>query len=271
MTLFVNDPDFQLHVGDALEVLQAMPAESVHCCVTSPPYADVRNDIGGIARDEFAEWFVPVLAELLRVTRSTGSLLLNVGRMFRDYQEDDFPYAALATAKAAGWQHAETVLWYKPNALPLSGPYLVPRHEYVWWLAKDARSCYRGIDATRQPHALESIARYGRNGYVGQRKGGRERKVRPLNEGGARAGSVFVCHTGSEKGNPHPTPMPSDLAAFLVALGCPEDGVVLDPFLGSGTTAQVARRLGRRSIGIELNPEYAELAARRLQQQSLFA
>jgi DNA modification methylase len=64
---------------------------------------------------------------------------------------------------------------------------------------------------------------------------------------------------------------PEALAERIIKAGCPEDGTVLDPFMGSGTSALVARRLGRRSIGIELNEEYAELAARRLQQQSLFA
>jgi DNA modification methylase len=64
---------------------------------------------------------------------------------------------------------------------------------------------------------------------------------------------------------------PEAFVERIVKAGCPEGGTVLDPFMGSGTTALVARRLGRKSIGIELNPEYAQLAARRLQQLSLLA
>jgi DNA modification methylase len=271
MTVYINDPDLTIHIGDALTVLSGLPDASVDCCVTSPPYANARPDIAGVPADEFAEWLTPILGQLHRVVTTTGSLMLNLGRVFRDYQEHPYVFDTLYAARSVGWQHAETVIWYKPNALPLSGPYLVPRHEYVWWLAKDARVCYRGIDETRQPHSPESIARYGRGGYIGQRKGVRAREVRPLHPDGARAGSVFTCHTGAEKGNSHPTPMPVPVAAHLVALSCPPNGCVLDPFLGSGTTALVARRHGRRTIGIELNPEYARLAAERCQQLSLLA
>jgi DNA modification methylase len=69
----------------------------------------------------------------------------------------------------------------------------------------------------------------------------------------------------------HFATFPEELARRCIAAGCPEDGVVLDPFVGSGTVCFVARKLGRRSIGIDLSAEYLDLAARRLQQQSLFA
>jgi hypothetical protein len=88
---------------------------------------------------------------------------------------------------------------------------------------------------------------------------------------GGRPTSVYTSAVGIAPGNPHPAPMADDLARHLIALSCPHGGTVLDPFMGSGTTALVARKLGRRSIGIELSPEYATLCAERLQQQSLFA
>lgn len=82
--------------------------------------------------------------------------------------------------------------------------------------------------------------------------------------------SVWTLPTQPYPGS-HFATWPEALASRMILAGCPEGGTCLDPFMGSGTTALVARKLGRRSIGIELNPAYAELAARRLQQQSLFA
>src|SRR3954462_4312489 len=91
---------------------------SIDAIVTSPPYADARPDIGGPEASSFVSWIEPVLTEALRVVNPTGSLMLNLGRIFRDYQEHPFPYEVLAAARAIGWQHAETVIWHKPNGLP---------------------------------------------------------------------------------------------------------------------------------------------------------
>jgi site-specific DNA-methyltransferase (cytosine-N4-specific) len=112
-------------------------------------------------------------------------------------------------------------------------------------------------------------------GYRGREKDGIARTSfamteRAFDPRGRNARSVWTIAT-QPYAEAHFATFPEELPRRCIAAGCPEDGVVLDPFMGSGTVALVARRLGRRSIGIELNPEYAELCARRLQQQSLFA
>ncbi|MGM3268096.1 DNA methyltransferase, partial [Bacillus cereus group sp. BC255] len=84
-----------------------------------------------------------------------------------------------------------------------------------------------------------------------------------------RPKSYVEVYTGKEKGNPHPAPMALDLAIHLVKLGSPAGGTVLDPFGGSATTAVAAPPQGRKSVLIELDPEYATMAAGRLAQQSL--
>ena len=92
----------------------------------------------------------------------------------------------------------------------------------------------------------------------------------PFAHGGRNIRSVWEIAT-----QPYPeahfATFPEELARRCIAAGCPEDGTVLDPFMGSGTVAHVARKLGRHAVGIDLNESYLELAARRLQQQSLFA
>jgi site-specific DNA-methyltransferase (adenine-specific) len=87
---------------------------------------------------------------------------------------------------------------------------------------------------------------------------------RTINEKGARARSFIACNVGREKGNPHPTPMPVDLARYLVELGSWPGDTVLDPFGGSGNTGIAALALGRKYVHIEIEKRWAKLAVRRL-------
>jgi DNA modification methylase len=112
-------------------------------------------------------------------------------------------------------------------------------------------------------------------GYQGRKKDGIARESfamrnREFDPRGRNARSVWEIAT-QPYAEAHFATFPEELPRRCIAAGCPQDGVVLDPFMGSGTTALVARKLGRRSIGIELNAAYAELAARRLSQLSLLA
>ena len=266
---YVADPDFILYVGDALEVLRELPDESVHSCVTSPPYADARDDVAAVPLDSFAAWFAPILVELLRVVSPHGSLMLNLGRRFRDGEEHPYLLDTLQRARSLGWRWLDTIVWNKTNGNGRGGPYLHDRHEYVWWLGASV-GAYRGYDEARQPYAPSTIPRMGRAPRAKQ-KGGKPTPSKPPHPLGARPSSVFTSSTGKERGNPHPTPMAEALATRLVLLSCPRGATVLDPFMGSGTTALIARKHNRRSIGIELSEEYAKLAADRLSQQSMFA
>jgi DNA modification methylase len=184
------------------------------------------------------------------------------------------------------------VIWSKPNPMPESVTDRPTKaHEYVFLLTREARYFY-DADAIRE---LAEWARWGdqTNGkhegsesaasWIGSRS---KAELTPRNDGdrwneangrgfvpnqsGRNARSVWTIAT-QPYAEAHFATFPEELPRRCIAAGCPEDGIVLDPFMGSGTVALVARRLGRRSIGIELNPEYAELCARRLQQQSLFA
>lgn len=268
MTPYVSDPDFALYVGGALEVLRSLPDDAADCVVTSPPYLDARPEYPSPSLHEFEAIF----RELARVV--AGPALVNLGRIFRDGREVRWQESLLLAAERAGWSHLDTRTWIKPNANPIHGNVFADRHEYVYVLGDPAVTL--NVDAVRVPYAEESIARLRRGwtNHVGvkgddsRRRGRRSSEPHPL---GGRPPSYCVVDTGREKGNPHPAPMPLYLAESLVLLGSWPGGTVLDPFAGSGTTCLAARRHGRRTIGIELDREYAELAARRLQQLSLLA
>jgi site-specific DNA-methyltransferase (adenine-specific) len=263
--------DFEVRVGDARELLAELEDESVDAVVTSPPYADARGDVENVRPRQFPDWLAPVLIELLRILKPEGSFMLNLGRRFAGGLESDYTERTLARAQAIGWLRIDTIIWHKLNANARGGPYLHDKHEVVYWLARRVEA-YRGTDDVRRPYAPETLARYGRR-WKNHRNVKGETSDEVVQEGrtphplGAKPPSVFECNIGSEKGNPHPTPMAPELAEYLVALACPKDGLVLDPFAGSGNVLRAARKLERRGLGIEISPTWATLAERRIEEQ----
>lgn len=267
MTPYVQDSDFTLYVGDALNVLRELEDASVDCVVTSPPYLDARPEYDSPTSGEFAMIF----CELARVV--TGGMLWNVGRVWRNGVELTWWHELIECAAESGWQLWDTAVWIKPNANPIQGRVLTNSHEYVLVLGRPGVEF--NTDALRTEYAPASISRLSRkwiNGRGVKLDPPLEHDHRiPANELGARATSYLVCDVGREKGNLHPAPMALGIAEELVSLASWPGQTVLDPFLGSGTTAVAARKHGRNTIGIELSPEYAALAAGRLQQLSLLS
>lgn len=271
MTPIVSDDDFELHHGDVLEVLPRLERECFDAIVTSPPYLDVRSDVTGFARHDWGE----LLDELRRVLKPSGSLMLNLGRIHRDGEEVLWAHDLLGAARELGWRVLDEIIWHKVNG---GGgrrtSYLIDRHEHVFWLALRTDP-YKGFDEARQPYSPATLARFSRkwsarNGAV-KGKDSPAQDGRVANPDGAKPGSVFVCSIGAEKGIKHPTPMAPELAEFLVKLACPPGGSVLDPFAGACTTALACRKLGRSSVGIDVDGIHCDECAERLGQQSLLS
>lgn len=268
MAAIVADPDLTLYVGDAVELVAGMPDQSVDAVVTSPPYLDARLEYPSPSPDEYRRLFV----ELARVVR--GGMVWNVGRLWRESVERLWWVELVELAAAAGWSLLDTLVWVKPNANPIKGQLVADSHEYVLALGRSVDAFYP--DELRTEYAPGSLARYGRQfaANAGVKGYNRPPHRRPLagaaNELGARGRSFVVAYTGGEKGNPHPAPMPAELADLLVAFVSRPGELVLDPFAGSGTTAVAARRRSRRAVLVEQDAEYAEQAAWRLRQLSLF-
>lgn len=210
------------------------------------------------------------------------------------------PWMLAFALRADGWWLRQEIIWDKPNAMPESvTDRCTTAHSKVFLLAKSARYSFNA-EAIAEPAAWERwgdqttpkyegtntatgwikpktkaelVARGGRttNGQkprTGERRGFDNRLERA--DGMKNARSVWRIPT---RGYPdaHFATFPEELPRRCILAGCPADGTVLDPFLGSGTTALVARHLGRKSIGIELNSDYCALAAKRLAQLSLLA
>ncbi len=196
------------------------------------------------------------------------------------------PWRVAFALQADGWYLRSDIIWAKPNPMPESVTDRPTKaHEYVFLLSKQPRYWF-DAEAIREPHNDKAgdVSRFGAlgksGGYVESertRLGGvrstaiaKPGTVREYNPAGRNARSVWEIAT-QPYAEAHFATFPEELARRCILAGCPEGGTVLDPFMGSGTTALVARKHGRKSVGIELNPEYAALAARRLGQLSLLA
>jgi DNA modification methylase len=230
--------------------------------VTSPPYLNARPEYPS----PDTEQFLLIFSELRRVV--DGPMLLNVGRLWRGGREYRWFEHLLDLADEVGWPLTDTLIWCKPNANPIQGQVLTNAHEYIFLLGDGFDP-----DALRTPYSAESLARFKRRFVANAgvknyaRPDHRPERAGQPNPKGARARSYFEVTTGTEKGNPHPAPMPLEVAEMSVLLSGGER--ILDPFAGSGTTLVAARKLGRKACGIELLDEYVRMAAERLQGQPL--
>lgn len=260
--------------GDALELLPELDSSSVDLFFMSPPYADQRA-YSRIHPDRYVEWFLPFARKMLDATTDTGSMIINIknrvaGSGSLRGQRHPYVYELVLALQHLGWRWIETYIWAKPNAIPGKfGPRTKDSFEYVYHFAKGSHP-YFNLDAVRVPYKSDEaeIARRARdtNGRRATEAGfGRDRS-KTYKHGGADPGNVVsVSQTYNQfKGVKHTAAMPEGLAEFFVQAFSPQDGLVVDPFLGSGTTVTVARRHGRRSFGFELHEDYADEAKRRI-------
>lgn len=318
--------------GDCREVLATLPADSVNCCVTSPPYWGLRDYgmDGQIGRedtpDAFVAEMVAVFREVRRVLRDDGTLWLNLGDTYQNAKGQSggvdpkqparrhglrpndvsipglkpkdligVPWLVAFALRIDGWYLRQDIIWSKPNPMPESvQDRCTKSHEYLFMLSKSARYHY-DIDAIKEPMSLSSVTRLAQdvenqigsdrvpgktNGPMkavgkadkqrghGRRHAGFTERWDAMERAEQCSGmrnrrSVWTVAT-QPFSDAHFATFPPELIEPCIKAGCPVGGVVLDPFGGAGTTGMVADRLGRDAILIELNPEYAAMAERRI-------
>lgn len=183
------------------------------------------------------------------------------------------PWRVAFALQADGWYLRSDIIWHKPNAMPESVKDRPTKaHEYIFLLAKSPRYYY-DADAIREPHARLWNEKNGGSFAKPNHEEAQAKKVSgalnhrgsyPMpNPKGRNKRTVWTVATKPFKGA-HFAVFPPDLIEPCILAGSPPGGVVLDPFFGSGTTGMVAQKHGRQWIGIELNPDYIEIAKRRL-------
>ena len=182
------------------------------------------------------------------------------------------PWMLAFALRADGWYLRQDIIWHKPNPMPESvQDRCTKAHEYIFLMSKSSKYYY-DIDSIKEPLKGEPETRNkNAEGYQadyahGDRFSKGERVFGA--DGMANKRSVWTVNTKPYAGA-HFAVFPTELIEPCIMAGAPVGGVVLDPFMGSGTTAQVAQHLNRQYLGCELNPEYKPLQDRRLRQLSL--
>ena len=313
--------------GDALQELKKIPDESIDCCVTSPPYWNLRDyQIDGqlgleSTIEEYIEKLCDIFDEVKRVLKKEGTCFVNLGDTYAgnkdgktDYKVSDYVKSECNKIKKRTGNYQEKcllmiperiafeminrtwilrnkIIWNKKNSMPSSvTDRLSNKYEIVYFFTKNTKYFFN-LDAIRIPFETEEkrpdgIVRsreYGYNTKQGTKRREEEEESKkfskrrpPQNEGeyernpkGKNPGDVWTLTLQPHK-EKHIAMFPEKLISPMIRAGCPEKGIVLDPFMGSGTTALVARKLSRNYIGIELNLSYIEMANKRLAQQVLF-
>ena len=263
-------------LGDCLDVLKNLPENSVNLIVTSPPYADQRKDTyGGIHPDEYVKWFLPIAGELFRVLNPKGTFILNIKEKVVEGERHTYVIELIMEMRKQGWLWTEEFIWHKKNCFPGKWP---NRFRDAWEhllqfnkqknfnMYQDKVMVPMGDWARTRLKNLSETDKRRDNSKVGSGFG--KNVSMWLGRKLAYPTNVLVMATETSNKN-HSAVFPKELPSWFIKLFTKPHDVVLDPFLGSGTTSVAAFQLNRNSIGIEIQKEYHQLATQNINKQKM--
>lgn len=236
--------------GDARLVMATIEDESIDCIVTTPPYWNLKKynteSIQARTMDEYSDELLRVMAEAWRVLKPQGSLWLNLADVYADRALQALPWRiAMQMMDLQGWTLRNDVVWNKPLGEYGSGlDHLRNVHEFMFHFVKSADNFY---------FAEAELRRYAKQ--IGEKSG-----VMP--------GDVWSIEPEKSAIERYRV-SPESLCLLPIVATCPRDGIVLDPYCGTGTTCKVAYDVNRRSIGIDINDDRLQRARGRVEQKSL--
>ncbi len=251
--------------GDSRIVLKNIPDNSVDLVFTSPPYADQRkNTYGGVSPDKYVEWFLPISGELLRVLKPTGTFVLNIKEKVVNGERSTYVLELILEMRKQGWLWTEEFIWHKKNSFPGKWPnrfrdswerllqfnknkkFNMYQEEVMVPMGDWAKTRLKKLSDTDRKRDESKVG----SGFGKNISNWMDRKMAyPSN----------VLHLATECGNKnHSAVFPKALPEWFIKLFTKQGDMVLDPFMGSGTTILVAQSMNRNSIGIEILPEYCD-------------
>lgn len=288
----MNDFINKILLGDARKLAATLPHNSIQCIITSPPYWGLRhygdNSDEEIGREntiaEYVKDLVDVFHALFPILKDNGSFWLNLGDTYRNENLMGIPWRVALALQDDGWILRNDVIWHKPNAMPSSVKNrLTVDHEYLFFFTKERTGYYYDIDAIREEHITFS--------EKSKMKGGRKHFSGDMTtpENGKNKGNSNL-HTGdwSKAFNPkgrnkrtvweiplsksrdsHFAVFPEKLIIPCILASSSLNDIILDPFMGSGTTAITALKNQRNFVGFELEEKYQIMATEKIKEYQL--
>ena len=260
-------PTNQIFRGNAATVLRKFPNQSIDLIITSPPYGDNRKrTYEGPKFDDYVEWFLPIAAQLKRVLKQDGSFVLNIKERADKGERQTYVLELILALKEQGWRWVEEYIWHKKNCFPgkwpnrfrdawerclhftLSNEFKIFQDEVMVPIGDWATSRLENLSQEdHERHEPSTQSGFGRrvSNWIGRDT------VYPTNV-------LYLATECSNRG--HSATFPQELPTWFIKLFTRPGDVVLDPFLGSGTSAVAAIGLGRHYVGIELNRQYYQVA-----------
>ena len=266
-----------LYLGDSKKELKKIPDNTVDLIVTSPPYADQRKSTyGGIHPDKYVDWFLPISEQLLRVLKPTGTFILNIKEKVVEGERSTYVMELILAMRKQGWFWTEEFIWHKKNSYPGKWPnrfrdswerllqfnkdkhFIMYQKEVMIPMGDWAKTRLKNLSETDKIRDNSKVGSgFGKNisNWIDRDK------AYPSN----------VLHLATECNNKnHSAAFPEELPEWFIKLFTKEKDIVLDPFMGSGTTLFVANRMKRNSIGVEIVPEYYQMVKNQLAPVELY-
>lgn len=257
----LGEPSFRgdryaIYNADCLELMRLLPNESVDLFFTSPPYNIGKEYEKVIPIQEYLDWSELWIDEIYRATKQQGAFIYNVGYFSIPNKSRAIPISYLMWDRIKFFLNQEIVWNY--GAGVATKKYLSPRNEKLMWYVKDQDNYCFNLDDIRDPNVL----------YPNQKKNGKLR-CNTLGKNPSDVWQIAKVTSGANRSSKertkHPAQFPIDLCERVIKGFSNKDEIVVDPFMGSGSTVDACLRYGRFSIGIEINSEYCKLANERVQ------
>lgn len=248
----------QIYCEDCLDTMKKMPDEFVDFIITSPPYDDIRNYTG------YKFEFEKIAQELYRVLKKGRVMIWVVADATIGGSETGTSFKqALYFKERVGFLLHDTMIYYKNNPMPQTGKRYHQHFEYMFAFSKGSPQTFNPITEPTKYNGLANMKNRGKKGSLEYKK--------VLRTSEKKVGNVFFYSVGggiSTKDKiayEHPAIFPEQLVYDQIYTWTSEGDLVYDPFMGSGTTAKVAKAMNRKWIGSEISPEYVHIAERRLE------
>ena len=264
------------YLGNSLDLMAKLPDQCIDLIMTSPPFALQRKkEYGNVPASEYVAWFKPFGAEMQRILKDSGSLVIHIGGSWnKGTPTRSLYHYELLIDLCREFYLAQELFWFNPAKLPSPAEWVTVRRirikdavDYVWWLSKDPfpKADNRQI-LQKYSESMEQLLK---KGYKPSRRpSGHEISDKFLrdNNGAIPPNILTIANTDSNGHylracrnsgiKPHPARYPLELPAFFIRFLTDASDLVLDPFSGSNVTGEAAERLRRRWLSFELNAEY---------------